>query len=156
MFLVLTNEDCARLRPDVLREILAQVGLTSASATYVAPTVPKGAEAMNFAGIVDLTSEQVYEFMSGLGKKETRDGLRVFAEHGPIVEARLLAIPNNNYSHFQTDLTKRIRGITGNSDAALLTWDPDWKKRARGTWRYAATVVTHQSLRKYFGLDGGA
>jgi hypothetical protein len=69
MFLVLTNEDCARLRPDVLREILAQVGLTSASATCAAPSVPKGAEAMNFAGIVDLTSEQVYEFMSGLGKR---------------------------------------------------------------------------------------
>jgi hypothetical protein len=55
---------------------------------------------MDFTGVIDLTIEQVGAFMSGLHKKETRANLRVFAAHGPIVEAKLLNIPNNNYSHF--------------------------------------------------------
>ena len=125
MFTVLTHEDCARLKPDVLREILAKVGFASTPTTGAASTVPKGAEAMNFAEVVSLTGEQVNAFMSGIKKEETRAGLRVFAEHGPIIEAKLLNIANNNYSHFQAQLTKRIRAITGNNNALLLTWDLD-------------------------------
>jgi hypothetical protein len=152
MFIVLTHEDCARLKPDVLREILAEVGLPSKSKTGAAPTVPEGADGMDFTGVIDLTIEQINSFMAGIQKK-TRDRLRVFAEHGPTIDAKLLNI--TNYSHFQTDLTKRTRTITGDKGAFLVTWD-DWKYENGKllTGHYAVTVVTYQSLRKYFGLDG--
>jgi hypothetical protein len=156
MMIVLTNEDCARLGPDTLREILAGAGLPAKSNDDTAPTKPEGAEGMDFTGVADLSPDQVAKFMPGVGK-ETEEALRVIAEHGPIVDATLLKITNENYAHFQGRLTKRTRTITGDKDGHLITWnDDDWEydngKVVKG--RYAVTVVTWQSLRTYFGLIG--
>ena len=108
---------------------------------------------MDFTGVVDLKPEQVSDFMSGLQHK-TKDCLRVVAEHGPIIDAKLLGI--ENYSHFQASMTKRIRTLTDDKNARLITWG-DWMKSENGdiTFYYGVTIVTYKSLRMYFDLQDG-
>jgi hypothetical protein len=152
MYIVLTPEDCVRLKPEILREILAYLfGRETQTGAGRPATAPGGTEGMAFTGVVDLEPEQVSDFMSGLQHK-TKDCLRVVAEHGPVTDAKLLGI--ENYSHFQASLTKRIRTITGDKNARLITWG-DWVELGNGdiTFYYAVTIVTHKSLRMYFGLQ---
>ena len=87
---------------DLLREILASLGAVQSISGGV-PAVPDGAGGMDFTGVVDLTPKQMPQFMKGVQKK-TENRLRVFAEHGPVIDAKLLEI--TNYSHFQMCLTK--------------------------------------------------
>ena len=155
LYIVLTPEDCVRLNPENLREILAYLlGREAQTGARHPATAPDGAEGMDFDGVVDLKPEKVSDFMSGLQHK-TKDCLRVMAEHGPIIDAKLLGI--ENYSHFQASLTKRIRTITGEKNARLITWS-DWVKSENGdvTFYYAVTVVTYKSLRTYFNLQDAA
>jgi hypothetical protein len=152
MYIVLTPEDCGRLKAETLREILAHLlGHESQTDAGGPATVPDGAEGMDFTGVVDLKLEQVSDFMSGL-QHQTKECLHVVAEHGPIFDAKLLGI--KNYSHFQASLTKRIRTITGDKNAFLITRD-DWAPSANGdlTCHYAVTALTYKSLRMYFGLQ---
>jgi hypothetical protein len=150
MFIVLTSEDCAQLKPDTLHEILAVLGLGAIAPAVVTSAVPEAAQGMDFTDVVDLTVEQITAFMLGVNQK-TKERLRVFAEHGPVIDAKLLGI--ENYSHFQTDLTKRTRTITGHKKAYLVTWD-EWTydNGKLVTGHYAVTTVTYLSLRKYFAL----
>jgi hypothetical protein len=152
MFIVLTPEDLRRLRPDILREMLSHLGQGTISAAATGATVPPGAEDMNFTGVVDLMPEQVAHFMAGIKHERNIKCLRVIAEHGPVVDAKLFGI--ENYSHFQASMTKRIRTITGDENASLLTW-AESEKSEEGkpiTYYYAVSVITYESLRKYFGL----
>ena len=115
-------------------------------------------------GVVDLTYKQVREWMEA-ASDSTRAGLRVFAEHGPIIREKMLkealedASNKDEHrekpmgtSHFQSRTTVRTRTVTRNKDAFLLGWD-DWYLVEEGEGRYAVTPTTYESLRRYFGLD---
>jgi hypothetical protein len=111
---------------------------------------PKG---FDWTDVVDLTPGQVEAFMKSCSTRTTA-GLRVIAEHGPVIHASLLDRAGiENYGHFQGRVTLRTRTVTGNPDAYLLAWD-DWQSKANaGTGHYAVTAKTHRSLRIYFQLD---
>jgi hypothetical protein len=161
MYLVLTSEDCARLRPETIADLIAQAvsrSMALETSTTPAPraeTVP-GADDIDMHDVVDLTPDQVAEFMDGI-HQQTVDGLRVFAENGSVIDARLLnAVGITNYSHFQGRVTKRTRTVTRKKRAFLIGWDNNWEWDENNillSGRYAVTPVTYQSLRKFFGLD---
>lgn len=125
---------------------------SEAAATRVGAKVsqPRG---LDWHGVVDLTPGQVEAFMKGCSTR-TVAGLRVIAEHGPVIHASLLDRAGiENYGHFQGRVTLRTRTITGNPNAFLLAWD-DWGSKANGgIGHYAVTAKTHRSLRIYFQLD---
>ena len=101
--------------------------------------------------VAELTYSQVRQWMEGASAK-TRAGLRVFAEHGPIVHVRTLVDAGvENPGHFQSRTTIRTRTVTGKKKAFLLGWD-DWEG---GEGNYAVTPTTYLSLRRYFQLDNG-
>ncbi|TXN76611.1 hypothetical protein FV228_00210 [Methylobacterium sp. WL18] len=93
----------------------------------------------------------------GTASENTKLGLRLIAEHGPIVDARLLYDAGlGDLRHFQSRTTIRTRTITGNPHAFMLSWD-NWEEYERDAdglrlGRYAVTPITHASLRRYFGL----
>jgi hypothetical protein len=152
MFVVLDTADLRSLKRETVADIWAtlKIGETKLS------TPPQGTENWESNEPVDLTLEQVNEFMLGVHPK-TKAGLRVFAEHGPIIDARMLGDAGiANYSHFQSTVTKRTRTITGNVEALLFGWD-EWKWDSNEAYkllsgRYAVSVQTHSALRQYFGL----
>lgn len=114
--------------------------------------LPEGFTPDDFDDVVDLTPGQVEEFMKGCAE-ETRLGLRVFAENGPVVHAEMLGAAGiDNYSHFQSRVTKRTRTITGNKKAFLFTWD-DWSDHPSGIGKYAVSAATLRSLRIYFNIE---
>lgn len=115
-------------------------------------SLPDGFDIDDFEDVVDLTPEQVDEFMQGCAEV-TIDGLRIIAEHGPAIHASLLDEAGiENYGHFQGSVTKRTRTVTKVKGAFLFAWD-DWQKAPGGIGRYAVTDVTFRSLRQYFELD---
>jgi hypothetical protein len=111
-------------------------------------------------GVADLTFRQVQKWMERASDK-TKNGLRVFAEYGPVVDVgRIYDAGISNVPHFQSRTTIRTRTVTGDKDAYLLGWDDgddSWEvDHSTGrylTGRYAVTPITHQSLRRYFGFD---
>ncbi len=101
--------------------------------------------------VAELTYSQVRQWMEAAAAK-TKAGLRVFAEHGPIVHRqRLVDAGVDNTSHFQSRTTIRTRTVTGKKTAFLLGWD-DWEG---DDGNYAVTPTTYRSLRRYFQLDNG-
>jgi hypothetical protein len=113
----------------------------------------RNADGYAWDDVAELTPGQVEEFMKGCSI-ETKAGLRVIAEHGPVIHASLLDRAGiDNYGHFQARVTKRTRTVTGNRNAFLFTWD-DWQSRENGgTGHYAVSAKTFRSLRIYFNLD---
>ncbi|WP_225008350.1 hypothetical protein [Novosphingobium percolationis] len=90
--------------------------------------------------------------MAGCSDK-TIAGLKVFAEHGPIIQAKLLtAIGIEKIGHFQGRVTQRTRTVTGDENAFLFAWD-NWEEVGEGEGQYAVTPTTFRSLRIYFELD---
>lgn len=147
MYIVLTQEDIAALSPATRAELMAAAFPKAPPAD-----VPPGFEADDFENVAELTPAQVEEFVAGCSE-ETIAGLKVIAERGPVIEARLLAAAGiDNYGHFQGRVTKRTRTVTGDKDAFLLTWD-DWGEASDNVGHYAVTGTTFRSLRAYFGLD---
>ncbi|MFM6832768.1 MAG: hypothetical protein ACKOVA_20890, partial [Novosphingobium sp.] len=57
-----------------------------------------------------------------------------------------------NIRQFQAATTKRTRKITGIADAYLLAWNR-WSGMDDPRGKYAVSPITHQSLRRYFGLN---
>jgi hypothetical protein len=127
--------------------------LPPAATAAPAAEQPRNTDGYDWENVVDLTPGQVEELMRGCSTR-TRAGLRVIAEHGPIIHATLLDRAGiENYGHFQGRVTLRTRTVTGNREAYLLTWD-DWQSKANGgVGHYAVTAKTHRSLRIYFHLD---
>jgi|GEM_PF-3832949 len=113
----------------------------------------ENAEGFEWDDVADLTPGQVETFMAGCSLK-TVAGLRVLAEHGPVIRASLLDRAGiENYGHFQGRITTRVRTVTGNRRAFLVTWD-DWESEENaGIGHYAITAKTYRSLRIYFNLD---
>jgi hypothetical protein len=145
MQIVLTETDLSKLKPATRADLLAHI-------------FPKAAPGLNAEGfgwddVVELTPGEIEEFMEGCAD-ETIAGLRVIAEHGPVIRANLLDQAGiDNYGHFQGRVTKRTRTVTGYKHAFLFTWD-DWQSEENGgIGHYAVTAATWQSLRIYFKLD---
>ncbi len=158
MQIVLTSDDLAALSEPTRRELLAR--LFGAGAEEALPDAPDlGAAAAEYRGIdlasvVDLNFRQIRKWMEAASDR-TKLGLRVIAQRGPVVRAKVLTRAGiENLSHFQSRTTIRTRTVTGNRDAYLLGWD-DWYKVDEGEGRYAVTPLTHRSLRRYFQLDQG-
>jgi hypothetical protein len=152
MQLVLDEEDLSRLKPDTLADLLGQLagkvpeGGPPASATLsIRPQgrTPEG-RGFGWTGVVDLTRDQVVEFMKGA--PGTEEGLRVLAEHGPVIRFdQLRARGIDDVKRWQADTTKRVRTVTGHPRSWLLSW---WDEEEK----YAVTHATHRALREYFGV----
>ena len=149
MFIVLTKEDFNSFSPSTRAELLASLS----SKPKASPgELPVGFDKDDFDGVIDLSSDQIEEFMAGCSD-ETIAGLKVFAEHGPVIHAKLLDDAGiENYGHFQGRVTKRTRTVTGDKEAYLFAWD-DWHSAEDGIGQYAVTPTTFRSLRAYFKLD---
>lgn len=160
MYLILTDVDLRGLKPETRADLFASVSpvpmnLPANTAPPATAPVPGAKGIDDMRDVVDLTPEQVATFVDGI-HQQTIDGLRVFAEHGPVIDAhRLDEVGITNYSHFQGRVTKRTRTVTGNKDAYLFGWDEwEWEDDTTLTsGRYAVTETTYRSLRKFFGLD---
>lgn len=149
MQLVLTTEDLSSLSDATRAELAAKLFQKQRAVPF---DLPAGFEADGFESVVDLTPGQVEEFMKACAP-ETVAGLKVFAEHGPVIHADLLGQAGiTNYAHFQGRVTKRTRTVTGDKTAFLFTWD-DWSAHDDGIGLYAITPTTLRSLRIFFNLD---
>lgn len=147
MQLVLTDQDLSALKPATRADILATLFRRGA------PPETAVDNEVDWDEVVDLTPDQMHEFMSGVSDKYAA-GLRIIAEHGPVIKANLLdQVGIENYGHFQGRITLRTRTVTGDKDAYLFGWD-DWTTEANdGVGHYGVTDATFRSLRKYFNLD---
>jgi hypothetical protein len=138
MYIVLTKEDITSFSPALRAELLAS------AFPKVKPSldgIPAGFDEDDFEGVVDLSPRQVVDFIDGCAE-ETVAGLKVFAEHGPVIHGSLLnAVGIENYSHFQGRVTKRTRTVTKDPEAFLFAWD-NW-----------ADAPKYRALRVYFLLD---
>jgi len=146
MQIVLTEADLSKLKPATRADLMAHI--------FPKPASPGlNAEGFEWDDVVDLTPGQVEEFMEGCAD-ETIAGLRVIAEHGPVIRASMLDQAGiDNYGHFQGRVTKRTRTVTGDRHAFLFSWD-DWQSDENaGVGHYAVTATTFRSLRIYFNLD---
>lgn len=149
MQLVLTADDISSLSEATRAELAAKLFPKRTAAPF---DLPAGFEEDGFENVVDLTPGQVEEFMKACAP-ETISGLRVFAEHGPVIHADLLGQAGiANYAHFQGRVTKRTRTVTGDKGAFLFSWD-DWSAHDDGIGLYAITPTTLRSLRIFFKLD---
>lgn len=151
MLVTLTAADFGKLKASTRQELLMLLN-EAAPAPTPAPTYGEG---FDWDDVVNLNPDQVAEFIDGCSE-QTVAGLKILAERGPVIEAKLLReVGIHNYGHFQGRTTKRARTITGDRHAFLLTWD-DWdseENTARGYGSFAVTETTFRSLRIYFGLD---
>ena len=149
MHLVLTTEDLSSLSDATRAELAAKLFPKKTSAPF---DLQAGFDDDSFEDVVDLTPGQVEEFMKACAP-ETIAGLKVFAEHGPVIHADLLGkVGIANYAHFQGRVTKRTRTVTGDKNAFLFSWD-DWSAHDDGVGLYAITPTTLRSLRIFFNLD---
>ncbi|WP_157082389.1 hypothetical protein [Sphingomonas pruni] len=149
MMIVLTKDDFTSFSPSTRAEILASL---SSKPKANPSQLPTGFSAEDFDGVVDLTPGQIEDFMEGCSE-ETIAGLKVIAEHGPVIDAKLLGAAGiQNYGHFQGRVTKRTRTVTGDKEAYLFAWD-DWTETEDGVGQYAVTPTTFRSLRIYFEMD---
>ena len=153
MQIVLTENDLIKLKPSTRADLLANLF------PKVQETQSGDAEGFDWDDRVSLTPGQVEEFMPGCSDV-VQAGLRVIAEHGPVIHAQLLDQAGiENYGSFQGAVTKRTRTVTGDKHAYLLTWD-DWSseenwnsEKNMAIGHYAVTDGTFRSLRIFFNLD---
>lgn len=160
MMIILDRADFDSLSERARNEIIARWEESKVSAPPESlPPVPVHDAGLyvgvDMTDVVDLTFKQVREWMSAASDK-TKVGLRVIAEHGPVVSfERFNEAGIENLSHFQSRTTMRTRTITGDTEAFMLGWD-EWDHGKDGqvtSGHYAVTPITHQSLRRYFGLE---
>lgn len=168
--LMLSEQDLKHLTPGARAEVyglfdlaagISVAAMSAATPTSAGPAMPPAEldpevrAAFDWQFAADLTLKQVQTWMEAASPK-TKDGMRVIAEHGPVFHSTLLTEAGiDNLPHFQSRTTMRTRTVTGDKSAFLLTWD-EWAWNEDETvlsGRYAVTPLTHQSLRRYFGLD---
>lgn len=150
MQIIINDNDFSRLKPATRQDIIATLLSGAAS-----PVPEYDMEGFDWDEVVDLTPDEVGEFIEGCSE-QTVAGLRVIAEHGPVIAANLLNEAGiENYGHFQGRVTKRTRTVTGDKHAYLFTWD-DWQSEEnaeRGYGHYAVSEKTFRSLRRHFKID---
>ena len=111
--------------------------------------------------VVNLTPDQIWEF-SRSASYQTMQGLRAFADHGPVIsvvtlnealEQARVELKNEHAmasSQFQSRTTKRTRTVTGRGDVFLLGWN-DWHlAETDDECLYAVTPATYESLKQFF------
>jgi len=147
MQLVLTEEDLIKLKPSTRADLVANLFPTTHEKRV------DNLHGFNWVEVVSLTPGQVEKFMAGCSD-ETKAGLKVIAEKGPVIHASLLeGVGIENYGHFQGRVTKRTRTVTGDKHAFLFGWD-DWNSEENGgIGHFGVTDETYRSLRIFFELD---
>ncbi len=149
MKLIINAKDISRLRPETREDLFS----TLFNEHFEVGVVVEGDPEYDWEEVEELSVSQIRKFASGCSDK-TLAGLRVFAEHGPVIDAKLLKSAEiTSYSNFQAGLTKRVRTITGNKKAFFLTWDEWDEYDGDGVGHYAVPFKTHSSLRQYFDMD---
>ncbi|BCG98777.1 hypothetical protein MesoLj131b_07770 [Mesorhizobium sp. 131-2-5] len=156
MQILLDQGDLAKLSPAARAEILSHLSLNAPSSLAV-DTPATGVvdyEGIDMTDVVELDEQQIRFWMEA-AKEKTKLGLRVIAEHGPVLDASLLNDAGiENISHFQSRTTIRTRTVTKNKRAFMFGWNEGWHWEGnRAVGRYAVREMTHRSLRKYFNLD---
>ena len=146
MQLVLDEGDISALKPATRADIIATLFRKGKHT----PTGSDGS--VDWTDVVDLSPLQVEEFMKKVSP-EYSAGLKIIAEHGPVIKADMLNQTGiTNYGHFQGRMTLRTRTVTGDKDAFLFGWD-DWGSTENdGIGHYGVTDETFRSLRKYFKI----
>jgi hypothetical protein len=153
LLIVLTEADLAGLSETVRSEVignLASARLTNRSLPYAAPSVSAAYDGIEMHAVEDVTFKHVRRLMTGLSDG-IHDGLRIMAQHGPVIRAQLLLDLQISPRHFQSGTTRRVRALTGDRQAFLLGWDR-WSDVESGEGRFALSPITHQSLQRHFGL----
>jgi hypothetical protein len=148
--LIVTTEAYSRLSAKTKAELLNAVfhAAIPDSNSSEEPFDPKD---FSWDGVVDFSPGEIEEFMATLSN-ETKDGLKVIAERGPVVRAAWLNSSGiESYASFQRSTTRRTRSLTGGKNDFLLTWD-DWNNKEEGEGCYAVSAATHRALRIFFDL----
>ena len=155
MKLTLSKKDLSYLSPRTRAEILDYLSSPAAVERHTVENPDRDYDGIDMSYVADLTYRQVRIWMQA-ASNWTKAGLRVFAEHGPVIHVNALVEAlkkegSDKYSQFQSRTTVRTRTVTGNKELFLLGWD-EWEE---GEGRYAVTRQTYKSLRRYFNLDKG-
>jgi hypothetical protein len=151
---LLSADDLANLSPatrtEIMRYLDATVGRSPIAAPLSAPEWSNQFSDIHMSNVEDITFKHVHRWMEGL-PDSVRLGVRLIAEHGPVIEARLLVASGIDIRRFQSATTRRTRALTGDGSAYFLGWN-HWAGMADPNGKYAVSPITHQSLRRYFGL----
>ena len=144
MQITLTIDDLTKLKPSSRADIIR---------TFFPPDrSSSGQDDYDWDDVADLTPGQVEELISGCGEKTT-SGLRIIAEHGPVIHASLLDdVEIESYGNFQGGVTRRTRTVTGDRHIRLFAFD-NWPDQPDGIGHFAVSSTTHRSLKIYFGLE---
>lgn len=154
MQIVLTDDDLASFSQPTRNEILRRFGDVMGSLP-VPPPVPAPEWRERFDDVhldkrEDITYKLIQRWMDGVSD-HVRQGVRLLAEHGPVIEASLLRDAGINLKQFQSATTRRTRKVTGDANAYFLAWN-HWTGLDDPQGKFAVSPITHQSLRRYFGL----
>lgn len=151
---VLTADDLASFsqatRNEILQRVADVMGSLPTSDVMPAPTLHEFFDDIHVGNLEDITRKHIGKWMEGLSQS-VRDGVRLIAEHGPVISARHLLDAGINIRHFQSATTRRTRSLTGDDRAYFLAWNV-WNGNDDPNGKYAVSPITHQSLRAYFHL----
>lgn len=151
MQIVLGISDIKALSEEARNEIIGLITSIDEDDDWPDSELGPEYEGVDLEGRADLSPKQVVSWMSNASDR-TKLGLKIIAEHGPVVKSQLLLDAGiDNLSHFQSRTTIRTRTITGEPGTFLLGWDDNWAELGEG--KYAVKPTTFQSLREYFELD---
>ena len=154
MNIVLSADDLASFskptRNEIMRRFTDTMGSLPLPSPNPAPDWQDQFDDVHMPGCEELTLRQIDQWMRGIsGTVEV--GVRIIAEHGPVISARRLIDAGVNIRQFQSATTKRTRKVTGIADAYFLAWNR-WTGSDDPANNFAVTPITHQSLRRYFTL----
>lgn len=152
--IILTADDLASFsdstRHEILRRLQTIVADMPSRARCPAPNSGDAYHDIHTSNLEDITSKHMKKWMEGL-PNQVRAGVRIIAQHGPVIEARLLREAGINVRQFQSATTRRTRAMTGDSDAYFLGWN-HWLDADDPDGKFAVSPITHQSLQRYFGI----
>ena len=159
--LIVTKDAYNRLGVRTKAELLSAVFSEQTSLQAEDANRAENSAIIDWNEVVDLSPGDIEEFIDEATSmyEGTIEGLRLIAEHGPILhhsflEKRLIQPDGepwfSDLATFQRSTTRRVRSVTGGKHDYLLGWD-DWDQDDGG--HYGVTNETHRSLRVYFGLS---
>lgn len=148
MHITLTQDDFGKLTLDAQQEVLALI--TGGFDDIIRPT---GGE-HEFKGLSDLTYEMVQKFMEGVGYW-TKKRLRLITEEGGRASWECLDEMTNGELNqgFQSGVTRRVRNILNDPNAALLGWRDSYDSNGEPVLQlgeFYVTPTTHKSLKRWF------
>ena len=154
MQILLSADDLANLsqpaRNEIMRYLADVMGGVPHAVPVPAPQWSGQFDDIHMSNVEDITFKHMPRWMEGLSES-VRDGVRIIAEHGPVIDAQLLSASGIDIRKFQSATTRRTRALTGDGSTYFLGWN-HWTGMADPNGKYAVSPITHQSLRRYFGL----